>query len=123
MVNHWWHTVLYVSSRGLTTSSMPCGERTVDVEFDFIDHQLVARTSDGDARRMTLRAESVADFYERYLQLLGSLDINAKIWPRPVEVVESIPFAEDRVHASYDGAAAQRCWRLLVQADRVMQQF
>ena len=123
MVNHWWHVVLYVSTRGLTTSPMPWGERTVEVELDFISHDLVVRTSDGDTCRMPLRAEPVAGFYHRYLELLRSLDITPKIRPRPVEVVESIPFAEDRVHASYDGDAAQRCWRVLVQSDRVMQQF
>ena len=36
--NHWWHVTLYVTSRGLTTSPIPYGSRTFDVEFDFLDH-------------------------------------------------------------------------------------
>ena len=48
--NHSWHVTLYVTPRGLTTSPMPYGSRTLEVELDFVDHNLVLRTSDGAAR-------------------------------------------------------------------------
>src|SRR4051794_31996144 len=35
-VNHWWHSALYVTSRGLTTSPIPYDNRTFELTFDFI---------------------------------------------------------------------------------------
>jgi hypothetical protein len=122
-INHWWNVTLHVTPRGLTTSAMPYGERTFAVDFDFIDHALVVRTSDGAASSLPLAPQAVADFYAGYLSLLRSLDLEVRIWPHPVEVERAIPFAEDREHASYDAAAAHRFWRVLTQADRVMQRF
>jgi hypothetical protein len=123
MQNHWWQVVLYVTSRGLGTSPMPLGERTFEVDFDFIDQQLVVRTSEGATRAMPLAARPVADFHRDYLALLRELGIEVKLHPKPAEMVEAIPFAEDRVHTSYDPDAAQRCWRVFVQADRLLKEF
>ena len=123
MENHWWQVPLYVTPRGLTTSAMPCGQRNVDVEFDFLQHRLSIRTSDGGENGFALHAYSVADFFERYLDALHSLGVAPALMARPVEVDVAIPFAEDRQHASYDAAAAQRWWRILAQADRVLKRF
>ena len=123
MQNHWWHCTLYVTSRGLGTSPIPSGDRTFEIEFDFLDHQLVVRASDGETRTLPLVPRAVADFYREYLALLRSLGFEVRIYPRPNEVADAIPFAEDRVHASYDNEAAQRCWRVLVDADRVLKDF
>jgi hypothetical protein len=123
MQNHWWQVPLYVTSRGLGTSPMPYGERALELEFDFIDHELVAGTSDGERRTLGLSARSVAEFYREYLELLRALGVEIAIRPVPVEMAEVVPFPEDRVHASYDRGAAQRCWRVLLQADRVLKGF
>lgn len=123
MENHWWQVALYPTSRGLTTSPMPYGRRVVQVDFDFIDHQLLARTSDGGSASLALVPRSVADFYAEYMKLLHSLGVPVKIWPVPVELPEVIPFAEDREHGSYDADAVNRFWRVLVQSDRVMREF
>ncbi|MEO8675542.1 MAG: DUF5996 family protein, partial [Casimicrobiaceae bacterium] len=123
MENHWWQVALYVTPRGLTTSAMPCGERSVDVEFDFLQHRLAIRTSDGGETGFSLEAYSVADFFARYLDALHSLGVAPALMARPVEVGVAIPFAEDRQHASYDAAAAQRWWRILAQADHVLKRF
>ena len=123
MENHWWQVPLYVTPRGLTTSAMPCGQRNVDVEFDFLQHRLAIRTSDGGKNGFALDAYSVADFFERYLDALHSLGVAPALMARPVEVDVAIPFADDRQHASYDAAAAQRWWRILAQADRVLKRF
>ena len=121
--NHWWQSALYVTSRGLTTSPMPYGGVTLEVEFDFIGHNLWLRTSAGEARAMPLIARSVADFYREYVTLLRALRIEVRMLPRPVELVEAIPFAQDRKHAAYDAPWAHRCWQVLVQADRVLKEF
>ena len=39
--NHSWHTTLYVTARGLTTSPISFGSRIFSIEFDFIDHRLL----------------------------------------------------------------------------------
>jgi hypothetical protein len=123
MQNHWWQVVLYLTSRGLGTSPIPFGERTFEVDFDFVDHRLVVRADDGATRTMALAPRSVADFYREYLALLGELGIEVKLYPRPSEMTTVVPFPEDREHASYDPDAAQRCWRALAQADRVLKEF
>jgi hypothetical protein len=123
MENHWWQVALYVTPRGLTSSPMPHGNRTFEVNFDFLDHELRVATSDGATRTLPLVPRSVADFYTAYLALLASLDLKVKIWPVPVEVENSIRFPEDRTHRSYDAGSANRLWRVLVQTDRVLKRF
>ena len=123
MQNHWWQVPLYVTSSGLGTSPMPIDNRTFEVDFNFIDHRLVLRTSDGVRREMALAPRSVADFYEEYLAALRALEISVRIWPIPVELVELLSFPDDRVHASYDADAVHRCWGALLAADRVLKAF
>jgi hypothetical protein len=121
--NHWWQVALYVTPRGLTTSAMPSGTRSFVVDFDFVDHQLYVRTSEGTTASVPLMPRTVADFYAAYVDTLGSLGLGVRLRPVPVEVVTAIPFAEDREHASYDADAATRCWRIFVQVDRVLKRF
>jgi len=123
MQNHWWQVALYVTSRGLGTSPIPAGDRSFEIELDFLDHRLVARTSDGDTRTLPLESRSVADFYGAYVDLLRSLDIASHIRPVPTEITDITPFPKDREHASYDADAAHRCWRVLAGADRVLKDF
>jgi len=123
MQNHWWQVTLYVTERGLTTSSMPYGDRAATVDFDFIHHNVAIRTSAGETRTIPLVQRSVRDFYVEYLDVLGALGIGAKIRGVPVEVETAIPFAEDTQHASYDSEAVNRWWRVMVQVDRVLKKF
>ena len=121
--NHWWHVPLYVSARGLTTSIIPYGKRGFEMEFDFLSHQLVVRTTDSGVKTIALAPRSVADFYRECMSMLRGLGIEVKIWTMPVEVPEPIPFDRDKTHASYDAAAAQKLWRILVSADEVFKVF
>ena len=123
MENHWWQVALYPTSRGLTTSPMPYDRRVVQVDFDFIDHQLLARTSDGGSASLARVSRSVADFYAEYVDALRALGVEAAIHAVPCEVVTAIPFADDRVHASYDPDAAQRHWRILLAVARVLETY
>ncbi len=122
-VNHSWHVTLYVTPRGLTTSAIPYDRRTFQIDFDFIDHALLIRTSDGGERRLPLAQKPVADFQDQLMAALAELEIRVRIHGSPNEVPDPIPFREDRAHAAYDPDAAQRFWRVLVQADRVLKQF
>jgi len=121
--NHWWQVALHVTARGLATGPMPYGSRTLDVEFDFVEHELVLRTDDGAVHEIPLRPRSVAEFYRLYLKALETLAIRVTLWPMPVEVEHPIRFADDQTHASYDPEYANRFWRILVQADDVFKQF
>jgi len=123
MQNHWWQVPLYVTARGLGTSPIPHGERTFEVDFDFVDHRLLVRTSDGQAGSLPLAPRTVAAFYGRYLEVLRSLGIEVQIRLLPNEVSNPRPFDQDDVHGSYDPDAARRFWRILVQADRVLKEF
>jgi hypothetical protein len=122
-VNHWWHTTLYVNSVGLTTSLMPHGDRGVEIQFDFTAHELTIRTTNGDSRRIALEPRSVADFYAEFRSHMRGLGIDVPLYPRPVEVAEAIPFAEDTEHASYDAASVHDFWLSLVGAQQVLSRF
>ncbi len=102
LLNHWWQVTLYVSPRGLTTSSIPHRTGAFEIEFDFVDHQLRVRSSNGGVQTLALRPMAVAEFYAQVLGLLAGLGIEAPIRPHPNEVDPAIPFAEDHVHNSYD---------------------
>jgi hypothetical protein len=122
-VNHWWNVPLYVTATGLTTSPMLFGNTAFEIQFDFIQHHLVIRTSEGRSDIMLLAPRTVAEFYDVLMTKLRSLGIEIRIWPKPVEVADAIPFDQDTSHASYDAAHARRFWHALLQADRVLQQF
>ncbi len=86
LVNHWWNVPLYVTARGLTTSPMPYKDRTFEIDFDFIDHQLLIKCDNGATESIALVPLSVADFYQEVMQRLDKLEIKVKIWTMPVEV-------------------------------------
>jgi hypothetical protein len=125
LLNHWWATTLYVTPRGLTTTSIPTpdGKRTFEIAFDFLDHTLWMLSSDGARRAMGLYPRSVADFYREFLALLRALGIEVTINPLPQEVANPIRCDIDEDHATYDATYATRWWRIMVQSDRVLHQF
>ena len=122
-INHSWHVPLYVTARGLTTLAIPHDTRAFQLDFDFIDHQFVIQASDGALRRIALHPMSVAEFYSEVMQVLRELNLAVAIHTTPNEIVDAIPFAQDRTHAAYDAHYANRFWRVLVQSERVFQEF
>ncbi len=122
-VNHGWQVPLYVSARGLTTSPIPAGGDILEIEFDFIAHRLVARSSTGGEDGFPMEPRTVADFYRRVIALLDGLGVTVAINEMPNEVADPIRFSQDTVHRSFDAEAVHRFWRALVQADRVFRLF
>jgi len=122
-LNHSWHVTLYVTARGLTTSPIPDGARTFQIDFDFIDHVLWLRTSDGHFRQVMLSPMTVAEFYGAVMHALSDLGIAVRINVKPNEIPDAIPFTEDRLHASYDRDYAHRFWRILSASNDVFAQF
>ncbi len=122
--NHWWNVPFYLTARGLTTSAMPLpnGE-TLDIEFDFIAHQLVFRNSAGQMERQPLGAQTVADFFADYRATLARMRVAVEIHPMPVELPSPIRFDLDTIHKSYDADAVERFWRILSSVDRLLKKF
>ena len=122
-INHWWEVPLYVNARGLTTSPIPYHHGIFEIQFDFIEHQLVITTSSGAARKLELRPRSVADFHGEVMSAMKSLGIEVRIWRMPCEVPNPIAFDQDTQHAVYDAESAHRFWQILVLVDTVFQEF
>jgi hypothetical protein len=122
-LNEWWQVAFHLTARGLTTGPIPSRDGIFDMEFDFADHQLVLRTSDGRHTALALAPRSVADFYHHLMRTLGALGIECHINPLPVEIPSPIPLDTDQMHAAYDPDYAHRWWLILTQTARVLQQY
>jgi len=122
-INHSWHVTLYVTSTGLTTSPISHGDRTFQIDFDFIRHRLIIQSNDGRSVSVALEPQTVAAFYARVMKELDALGLHVKIHGKPSEIAEAIPFAQDTVHRAYDPEYANRFWRILLQAHRVFTAF
>ncbi len=122
-VNHSWHATLYVTARGLTTSPIPYGRRTLQIDFDFIEEQLVLVTAEGEARRVGLESKPVKTFYDEVVAALAELNIDVAIHGAPNELTDATPFRQDDLHHDYDPEMARRYWQALLQVHRVFTDF
>lgn len=122
-LNHSWHCTLYVTPNGLTTSSIPYGDRTSELTFDFIRHVLVIASDNGASREVELRPRSVADFYAAVMAALSELGVPVRIHEMPNEIPDAVLFSKDETHTAYDPVYAERHWRALVQIDRIFKLF
>ncbi len=122
-VNHWWHVTLYLSARGLMTGPIPIPAGILDIEFDFVEHRLVLRTSDGGHRSLPLAGQSVASFYAGVFEALRSLGVDVDIHPVPNEVEVAIPFTDDTEHCTYQPEQAAAFWSQLIDAGTQLQRF
>jgi hypothetical protein len=118
-LNHSWGIALQVTARGLATRLLPHGDRAFAMEFDFVEHRLYIRTSDGDTRWLALEPRSVAAFYADVMRTLEEMRLPVRIWPVPVEIPDPIRFTEDTIHASYEPEYAARFWQILVRCERI----
>ena len=121
--NHAWHVTLYVTPRGLTTGTADHANGLFSLDLDFFDHELRIETDEGRVEKVALEPRTTADFYGAVMEALRAVDRSVTIHTMPNEIADAIPFDQDRVHDSYDGAAAQCFWRVLASADRVFRDF
>ena len=122
-MNQWWNVTLYVTPRGLTTSAMPYGERTLTIDFDFIDHLVVIVDSDGHVRRLPLAPAPVCAFHDALFAELADIDVRVRIGGKPQECPVTTPFADDQEHGSYDAIAVHQFWQALQRVEPVFQRF
>ena len=121
--NHWWHVPFYLTTRGVGTHPMRNGATTFEIEFDFVDHELVVRTSER-ADKLALRdGLSVAEFYRELLALLRRLGIDLEILAQSYGDETPIRFADDEADASYDAEYVTRFWRVLAGSAEVLEEF
>jgi hypothetical protein len=123
LVNHWWNGTLYLTPRGLTTSAMPWRDGALELRFDFIDHHLAIETSWAPTVRMELASTTCAAFYDTLFSELGTLGVDATIWPVTCELPELIRLDSDRSRATYDRDHVNRWWRAMLSAAKVMEEF
>jgi hypothetical protein len=122
-INHWWQVTLYITARGLTTSTIPYVNRLFEIKFDFINHQLIIETNDGATETIPFTTYSVAEMYNTLISRLQSIGINVHIWPVPVEMENPIPFLQNQLPLKYNPTHANNFFRILTQTNRVFQQF
>jgi hypothetical protein len=102
---------------------MPYEERTLAIDFDLIDHELVIADSDGRRRALPLVARPVCDFYRELVAVLDALDFRVQVSTRPVECPVTTPFDVDREHAAYDPEHARRFGQILRHIEPVFEVF
>lgn len=122
-LNQYWHSAFSVTARGLTTGTIPYRNGVFEVEFDFIDHNLAIRTSEGGRKMLPLVPRTVAAFYAEFMTSLKVIGIEVTINVMPVEVPDPVPFDQDQIHASYDADHVRRWWQIMWQTDRVLQRY
>ena len=122
--NHWWHVTLYVGTRGLTTGPMPAADgRSVEIQFDFVDHRLVVQTTAGGSRSFNLEnGLACADFYGQLFGSLDALGVQADIYPAPFDLPGPL-LSEDTEHDAYDADAVVRYWTVLRRTVDVLNRF
>ncbi len=122
-INHCWGVTLYPTVRGVTTSPMPYGSRTLQIDFDFVDHVLVVEASGVGRKTIPLKPMTVASFYRQVMDALESLGTPVRIWTMPSEITDPIRFEKDDVHKDYDAEYVERFWRILLETTRVFTIF
>lgn len=122
-INHSWHVTLYVSPRGLTTGSIPYEGGNFQIDFDFVDHELIIIASNGKSEKVSLYPRTVASFYAELFEKLNTIGIEANIYAKPNELDPAIPFAKDEIHKSYDATQMNLYWQALVNINSVFVKF
>jgi hypothetical protein len=124
LLNHWWNVPFYVTPYGLTTATIPYGFGSFEIEFDFINHKLLIRTSHGEKREFALHdGLTVAEFYEKTFENLASAGIQTEIRAVPYEAPTKIPFPENTTFKSYDKNYIEKFHRILTAVNGIFTEF
>lgn len=122
-MNHSWHVALKLTPTGLTTSTLPYKNQFFQINLDLTVHKLEILTSHGKSREFGLSGLSVAGFYHKLFDLLRELDIELKIYTKPVELENPIRFENDHVHHTYDPEQALYLQEALLLIQEVFYDF
>jgi hypothetical protein len=122
-LNEWWQVAFALTARGMTTGLIPYRGSAFQVEFDFIDHNLLIQSDGGITKSLALAPRTVADFYGDFMDTLNAIGIEVSINPLPSEVPNPIPFDQNQVNRSYDPDPVNRWWRIQVRTENVLQRY
>ena len=122
-LNQWWEVALHITPRGMTTGPIPYDYEVFAIDFDFLTHMLVIRTSHGKEETMSLQARPVAAFYTEFMDRLNALGIQVAIHAVPTEVPHPIPFEQDTAHSSYDSEYVTRWWQIQLRLYSIFERF
>ena len=111
-INHSWHVTLYVTSRGFTTSFIPHGSRAFAIDFDFIDHRVIVRSSDGAVGGRAARASVGGHLLPSSDERAGEARSSREDPHEAERSRRPIRFEQDEVHRAYDRDYANRFWRI-----------
>ena len=124
--NHWWHITFYPVAKGICSQQIPCGDRTFEILFNFIQHRLEIQTSEAEYEEIQLLdGLSVASFYHQLFEKLHMLDIKVRIMSKPLNVpgVVEASFADINDHNTYNKAHVERFWKILLWTNSVFKEF
>jgi hypothetical protein len=122
-LNHSWHVTLQVTARGLGTRLIWHENAAFQIEFDFLEHWLLVRTTGGRTAALALKSQSTASFYRSVMDVLAQLSVPVTIHTTPNELPDPVAFEADEQHRSYDPEYVNRYWRALVETERVFEEF
>lgn len=125
--NHWWNVPFHLTGSGITSRPMGLadGNPVFTVDFDFVRHQLVASTLEGQSVSFPLQGHSVSSFYLRFQSALDSLGVDGSIpsaYPFDLPDADR-PFVDDKEHDTYVPEHATRYWQVLSQVNLVLEEF
>ncbi|MGA7571514.1 MAG: DUF5996 family protein [Candidatus Aquilonibacter sp.] len=123
--SHWWNVTLLPTARGLSTGRMRAGTTFFQIDFDFVDHEVVVQSNRAhEPASIPLRdGLSVAEFYATLFQTLAAFGIQTRIVDKPYGMGVDIPFSVDRDHASYDRVMVRRWWEIILWTADVFDQY
>lgn len=121
-INHSWHVALMITPSGLTTGDLPSNEKHFQINLDFLNHQLVIKTSQNEVLKFDLLSLSVREFYNSILSSLKEVGFEIKINPLPNEMENPTPFDKND-HNTYKPEIASALHLALLKSNEVFNTF
>ncbi|WP_224999833.1 DUF5996 family protein [Cesiribacter sp. SM1] len=122
--NHWWHVSLYPCAKGISSQQIPCGDKTLEILFNFISHRLEIQTSAGEYEEILLQdGLSVAEFYHQLFNKLQKVDVRVRILAKPFSMNIDKPFTHITEHHSYQKTHIESFWKILLWTSGIFKQF
>jgi hypothetical protein len=121
--NHGWHLTLQPVAEGLSIRPIAAQRNRFDLTIDLCGHAIVLRTNDGIRDSIALEPTSIADLHAKLIAMLDRHGLPSNFNGTPNEIVDAIPFAEDREQRPYDRDSAERLRDALARIVPIFEKF
>lgn len=102
----WAHVRQYLTTDGITTGLIPGDEHPFEIVFNFRQHQVEFKNSEGVNTAIPLQnGVTIAMFYERFMKALELIGSPTPINTFPQEFYDPVEFDKDEIHHWYDEQA------------------